>query len=1238
MKAEGPPVGPESLGAAFLKLQQSGKSGTLILTGPDGRKKYVYFRAGIIELVKTRKSRTLLGRALIKRRMLSEQQLQTALERQAAGGHQLRLGQILIGMGIVPADELQKALTWQIAEEILELFTWPTIRSDFVRGDPPLDIYESEDLQARAALEPKKLVHEADRRANELDAIRRTVPSMADVYKPTASAERYQDGGIEREVVACTDGQRDVGEVLDDVRAPDLQALRVLSKLIQSGELAPVAPAQLVALGQECEDRREFERARARYVRADELGHQDFDLPKRIGQMDEVLGDLTSACQRYLMYADRCAQAGYPDVAAATFQHALHLATQASAAPEAAGAASTFLGLAREARSKLAATLEKAGHTEEASAEYLKLLKDLPADTPVDERIRTLSSILALSDLPDLREQLAGLYLEQGDAGEAIMALQDVAAGALAEQNFEKGIKVLERILAIEPHEFLTRQQLASTLANAGMKDRAVAEYLKTVELINESGLASASAQLLVQIYEKVVELDPMNAQARRWLAQAYEGKAEADKAIQHMSGMVEALRKAAKKDELASALDKLCTYQPDDHDLALERARLKKELGKADEARAAFKALAEVALKAKEHGLAHECLAETLQGAPGDLESHLALARVESQSNEQARAARRYGAVFEIAFLSGRLELADEAIKRAIDLEPDAPVHRERTARLQEARSQPIDAARTLVKAARLARSEDDQGQARAWLKRAVELDAECDEARELIEHLKRAVVPTAATTDGQPGPAAPVAPAVRYEPSKATTPGQKVMPTIVGGGSGSAQIQGYTTRRLGGIADRLKEMKSSPEPDAAAPTSGRSDVYQPPAETDGATVNTKARSAMDRLRAIKSGAPTPAQSTEMDAGPAREPSPSANAPAGTPGSSNSFAEPTIAKRASSAMDRLRAMKGGAPPPSSPPPEEGDAPPPPPPPPPTGDGPGPSSSDDTLRDLGDSVPPPPAAPPPPPPPPAPSASAAPSTGRGLPRLPKPGASKGADVPAGTPGSKNDHAAPELAKKASSAMDRLRAMKSGAPPPPKATPSSSEIPAATPASAPASGGAAPAGTPGSKNDLAAPELAKKASNAMDRLKAMKSGAPPPPRASASPTPSSSDIPAAAPPTGGAAPAGTPGSKNEVAAPELAKKASSAMDRLKAMKGGAPPKPGASPPGQVPDKISKGPEAPGEAADPALSRKASSARDRLRAMRGGGGTSAPAVGGAGPDETPGNGGTATAEDPGDEATT
>jgi tetratricopeptide (TPR) repeat protein len=1226
--------GPQSLADIFLRIQQSGKSGTLRLTGPDGRVKYVYFRNGVVELLKTSKAKTLLGRALVKRRKLSDQQLQAALERQAAGQYQLRLGQILIGMGIIPADELEKALKSQIAEEILELFTWVSFKSEFIRGDPPLDVFEAEDLQARVLLEPKKLVTEAERRTTELEAIRRYVPSFHDVYVPVGdAAERTMnrsDAGPERDVISCADGQRDVHEMLDEVHAPDLLALRALAKLVQAGDVAAVAPAQLMALGQECEDRREFERSRRRYLRAEELGHPDFDLPRRIGQIDEVMGDLGSACDRYVAYADRCTQAGYPDVAVATLGRVLDLAkTQLVGTPQ-------LKTLEREARTKLAAILEKSGRADEASAEYMKLLADLPADAPIDERIRAISAILNLDNRADLREQLADLYLQQGDQAQAIMELQDVAATALADGAHDKGIVVLEKILSIDPHEILTHQQLASTLAATGNKTRAVAEYLKIAEHIQEMGLASASAQTLVQIYEKVVELDPRNSQARKWLTQAYEGKAEADKVIAHVRGMAEALRNAGdRKDELLAALDKLGTYLPDDHALALERAKLKKELGKTEDARAAFKALADAAVKAKDHGLAHECLQEVIAATPGDLEAQLALVRVESQESKGTSAARRCGAVFELAFVSGKLDLADEAVKRAIDIEPDAPVHRERSARLHEAKAQPQEAAKTLVKAARLARSEEDFGTARAWLKRALELDPASADALELLEQVKRPMAVASTTPAEGTSPAAPVPVApVRYEPQAAKPGSQRIMPTITGGGMGSIQIQGVTTKRVGGIADRLKELKGG-GPAEGEPMAPRDDTYKPPAEANEEVVKQKARSAMDRLRAIKSGAPPPPKvSSETPSGSSETAAPATpatnEAPAGTPGSSNTMADATVSKKANSAMDRLRALKSGAP---------------------TG-----------------------------------GAAAQPAA-----EVVKPSA----DLPAGTPGSANTMADPAIAKKASSARDKLRALKGGGPmpaapapaPPPEepkpatvgsasddaiqalaaeasAQPQAAPPPPPPPAEPPpppppvrepstgklprlpkpgAKANDLPPGTPGSSNTMAAPELAKKASSAMDRLKALKSGAPPKPSQPA-PTPetqTSASEPSAA---GGAPPAGTPGSTNTMAAPELAKKASSAMERLKALKGGggAAPAAGAAPGGPMPQKISKGPEAPGEAADPALSKKASSARDRLKAMRGGG-TSASSAGspakdaGQANDETPANGGAATAATPGSEAT-
>src|SRR5256885_399727 len=100
--------------------------------------------------------------------MIRKKQLQAALDRQAAGGNQLRLKQILINIKMVPTDKLQKVLAWVIAEEVLELFTWSSIRWDFIRGDPPLDVFDSKNLQAHVTLKPKHLTQKTEHQTTKL--------------------------------------------------------------------------------------------------------------------------------------------------------------------------------------------------------------------------------------------------------------------------------------------------------------------------------------------------------------------------------------------------------------------------------------------------------------------------------------------------------------------------------------------------------------------------------------------------------------------------------------------------------------------------------------------------------------------------------------------------------------------------------------------------------------------------------------------------------------------------------------------------------------------------------------------------------------------------------------------------------------------------------------------------------------------------------------------------------------
>ena len=79
----------------------------------------------------------------------------------------MRLGQILIEGRLVTHEDIQKALAWQMAEEVFACFTWDSFTDTFYRGEPPLDIFDDEDREYRVALNPGSLCEEAERHGDD---------------------------------------------------------------------------------------------------------------------------------------------------------------------------------------------------------------------------------------------------------------------------------------------------------------------------------------------------------------------------------------------------------------------------------------------------------------------------------------------------------------------------------------------------------------------------------------------------------------------------------------------------------------------------------------------------------------------------------------------------------------------------------------------------------------------------------------------------------------------------------------------------------------------------------------------------------------------------------------------------------------------------------------------------------------------------------------------------------------
>lgn len=862
--AQGGAASPD-LGEVFRSLQKQRRTGTLKVSAPGNRVKYIYFNAGEIELVKAPRAKTLIGRALVKRRKVSEQDLEKALRRHRQSGE--KLGKCCVALALVRDEDIREALAFQAIEEIADLFTWREPKSEFHRGEPPLDIFDFDDLSSRLRLSPEALVKEASRRAQELEAVRAKIPSMADVYAPSPEAyydmKPAADGTPERDLLQVLDGERDLDEVLEAVRLSDLEALRTLDRLVKSGEVVALTPNQLFTVGAECEKDGRLEKARKLYLRAEAAGLDQLDLPNRVAKIADALGYREEAVGRYLEFAERCKQEELPDAAVAAFRKALEIEPGSLPAQEGIVSELVALGKGGEAVAtlkQLVTRYDPATERDKIHRAWLEVLRLLPED-------------------PDAHRAMAHSYLEEGDKVQAIIEMEELAAIHISRAEFDDAIRVLREILTIDAECVEAHLQLATTLAQTGHTEDAVTEYGRLADSLSKAGVGGESTnwQFLIDIYEKIVSLAPANKRARQWLAEAYREKADADRAVGHYKGLVDALKAQGGEatEDLAEALRQYAKLCPDDFPIREELGQLLARLGKREEAAAVLRDARDGALRAHRFDIARRACEAALTLAPLDLDALKALVRVAALEKDEERVFEKSRDLAEIAFAAGLFEDAIEAARKALELSKDSDLRRKLALAL-ESKGQPVDAAKELAEVARADFADEDYGRARKAAERAVKLDPTLQAARDMLYMLdtRRHAVSQAAS---------------QSRPPAAEKPPMK--PTITGG-SPDVTIIDRPRKKYGsvtGVADKLKAMMGGPGgaegTEEAAP---EAPVEEAP--------KTKALGAIARLKALKSGGlfktenltVVPAQpaaegpeeaAAEEDEAPAASPAPAAEA-----------------------------------------------------------------------------------------------------------------------------------------------------------------------------------------------------------------------------------------------------------------------------------------------------------------------------------------------------------------------
>jgi len=305
--------------------------------------------------------------------------------------------------------------------------------------------------------------------------------------------------------------------------------------------------------------------------------------------------------------------------------------------------------MAGDSKTRLLRDAEKyvlQGKISQAIAEYLKVVKDDPGD------------VLILNTVGDL-------YLRQGRIADANKLFFEVAESYIRNNFLLKAIAVYKKILASDPSNLELNSTIASLYARQGMNVDARIQYMHVAEMCSRQGKTSEC----LEAYEKVVELDPMNAAVQLKLAEIHLAAENRSKAHFYLTG---AARAQTKTGDLAGAMT---SYQ---------RA-LELEPGNAE----VLKGLLETALQGGEVGSVLEQLSLAVGQMPEDVELRELLGRAFLAANDIDSALSH----FEIALAAdetrvenflvvGRTLLeAGEADRAAQCLEPILPIligHRE--------------------------------------------------------------------------------------------------------------------------------------------------------------------------------------------------------------------------------------------------------------------------------------------------------------------------------------------------------------------------------------------------------------------------------------------------------------------------------------------------------------------------------------------------------------------------------
>ncbi len=202
------------------------KTGVLTLDGKMDKVRLLFIEGNISGAESKRRiEANRLGKVLIKKGLLREEELQAVLDEQRSSN--IRVGNILVKRGIVRKEDIEEIIIGQIKETVIQIFGWKDGSYEFTPQAVPVD----KDIPI--SIDTQHLLMEGLRITDEWTLIEGKITLDTVFRKKIEDVTELTEE--ERDILSMVDGENDVSTIIDISGMDDFSVSKTLVSLIEKG-------------------------------------------------------------------------------------------------------------------------------------------------------------------------------------------------------------------------------------------------------------------------------------------------------------------------------------------------------------------------------------------------------------------------------------------------------------------------------------------------------------------------------------------------------------------------------------------------------------------------------------------------------------------------------------------------------------------------------------------------------------------------------------------------------------------------------------------------------------------------------------------------------------------------------------------------------------------------------------------------------------------------------------------